>query len=89
MQGRGRRVMKSTKTGQKAIRTHRAPPRRKRRVESSTGKASDLSSDTLSSHALIEILRGSCKGKSSLVAAREREHRRDEQAKSRKQRARD
>jgi len=53
-----------------------------------TGHPSDLSLDSLSGQALINALRGSCKGKTSLAAAREREHKWDERAWGQKRKVR-
>jgi hypothetical protein len=82
-------VMNSEKTGQKQNRNRGVSFGGKRQAESSLSKASDPSFDALSGYALIEALRGSCQGKTSLVAAREREHKRDDRAKSQKLGARD
>jgi hypothetical protein len=51
-------------------------------------KSGDPELDLLSGYALINALRGSCKGKTSLVAARELEHKRDERASSQKRKVR-
>jgi hypothetical protein len=76
--------MKSRETDKKQIRSRRVAFGGKRQAESSARKPSDHLLDTLSGCALIEALRGSCKGKTSLVAARELDHKRDERAKSQK-----
>ncbi len=55
--------------------------------KSSIGNPDDLSLEILSGDALIEFLRGSCKGSGSLVQAREREHKRDDKARDKKLRA--
>jgi hypothetical protein len=61
--------------------------RGKRRAKSSGREPNDLSLGTLSGSALLEALRGSLKG-SGLLEARERDHKRDERAKSKKLAAR-
>jgi hypothetical protein len=76
--------MNSGETGRKRIRTRRLALGKKRQARPSVGKPSNTSLDALSGDALIEALRGSYKGKASLVAARERDHKQDEHAKSRK-----
>ena len=76
--------MKSRKADKKQIRSRRVVFGGKQQAESSAQKPGDLLLDTLSSHALIKALRGSYKGPDSLVAARERDHKRDERAKSKK-----
>jgi len=68
----------------KPNRTRRSASCKKRQAYPSTGKPGDPSVDTLSGYALIQYLRGSYKGKTSLVADRERDHKQDERAKSRK-----
>jgi hypothetical protein len=62
----------------------RAASGAKLRLTSSARKSGTVSAETLS---LVEALRGSCKGKGSLVEARERDHKRDERAKNKKLKA--
>ncbi|MGB9204733.1 MAG: hypothetical protein WCB94_12300 [Terriglobales bacterium] len=76
--------MKSRKTVKRQSRSRRVGYDDKEQAEASARKPRDLSLDTLSTHALIEALRGSCKGTDSLVAIRERDHKRDDRARSRK-----
>ena len=74
-------VMKSRKTRRKQDRTKPTASNRKRQMASSS---SDVSFETLSGAELIDALCGCCKGKTSLVAAREREHTRDDKLSERK-----
>jgi hypothetical protein len=81
--------VKSREIGQKQVRTRRVAFGGKQQAKSSAGKPGDFSLDALSGYALIERLRGSYKGKTSLVMAREREHKRDERTKNQKLGVRD
>jgi hypothetical protein len=81
--------MKSNKIPQKAIQTRRVAPVQKRQTQSSTGEPRNPLLDGLSGFALIEALRGSLPGKPSLVAALQRERRKDDRANTRKLMARD
>jgi hypothetical protein len=76
--------MKSKKMVQKKIQTGRAAPVQRPETESPGGKPSDPSADDLSFDVLIKSLRGSLKGKTSLVAALHRDRRNDDRAKARK-----
>jgi hypothetical protein len=77
-------VTKSKQMVQKRIQTRRAAPAQTRQAVSPMGKPSDPSRDRLSTDALIKDLRGSLKGRPSLVAALQRERRNDDRAKTRK-----
>ena len=77
--------MKSDKSGNKATRTSRIA----KAGERGDSPGADIASlGHLSGRALIRALRGSCKGKGSLVDALQRERRRDEQRSEQKHRAR-
>ena len=76
--------MKSKNIVQKPIRSRRADTAPKRLAEASAGKPRDPLPDALSAVALIKALRGSLKGRPSLVVALQRERRKDERAKTRK-----
>jgi hypothetical protein len=75
---------KSKKSNQELLQFRRVAPVRKRRPEASEDKPRDPVPDSLSIDALIKKLRGSFKGKPSLVEALLRERRNDERAKTRK-----
>lgn len=76
--------MKSKKIIQETIQTQRAAAAAQhRQTKSSTGLATDPSLDSRSILALISDLRGRFVGKTSLVAALQRERRKDDRAKNR------
>jgi hypothetical protein len=84
--GGGAGIMKSKKIVQETIQTQRAAAvAQHRQTKSSMG----LTTDSRSVLALISDLRGRFVGKPSLVAALQRERRKDDRAKTRKFEARD
>jgi hypothetical protein len=85
-------VVKRKKSNPKSIRRWSLPSREHDRTEDPADESrthtGGLSPNVPVSEEYIHSLLGCCKGEGSLVEAREREHRRDERAKSQKLRAR-
>ena len=78
--------MKPMEADKTQVGTRSAARGGKRQAGSSEDKPRSL--DTSSRYALIEALRGSCKGKGSLVKARERDHKREDRLRTKKLMAR-